>query len=30
VDLDKKPEERRVRLEQAVRDMLQKFPPKQK
>jgi hypothetical protein len=30
VDLDKKPEERRVRLEQAVRDMLEKFPPKKK
>jgi len=30
VDLDKKPEERRVRLEQAVRDMLKQFPPKPK
>ena len=30
VDLDKKPEERRVRLEQAVRDMLKQFPPKKK
>ena len=30
VDLDKKPEERRVRLEQAVRDMLKRFPPKKK
>jgi len=30
VDLDKKPEERRVRLEKAVHDMLQQFPPKAK
>jgi hypothetical protein len=30
VDLDKKPEERQARLEQAVRDMLKQFPPKQK
>ena len=28
VDLEKKPEERRVRLEKAVHDMLKEFPPK--
>ena len=30
VDLEKKPEERRVRLEKAVHDMLKEFPPKRK
>lgn len=30
IDLDRKPEERRVRLEQAVRDILKRFPPKDK
>ena len=30
VDLEKKPEERRVRLEKAVHDMLEEFPPKKK
>jgi hypothetical protein len=30
VDLDKQPEERRVRLDKAVHDILKQFPPKDK
>ena len=30
IDLERKPEERRVRLEKAVHDMLVQFPPKDK